>query len=198
MDYLRQMLMPRNKGLLAIVEIKSKAKVPGAVGSVISSHNGWRTEPGFLVYLCQYPFLEVSVRESTVVVFATFPECLARYDAVKRCFVETAREIQPFPKNPKLRAREVAALVQVESRLPPSASITFDLYEADSITKAEFYTQTIISRVRHMVTTRGASIFSTSGAARPKDRLPDNYWLTELIDFATKDYNRKVLKKGRK
>lgn len=165
-DYFGGLLFPRCQGLIAVVR-RADAN-------------------GFVVCLGHDPFLEIAFKDGGIVITAGYPRSVAVWDERKNEWRASDGNLKTLPKKPKERSAEIAKLAT--HRVAAGRSIRFDLCDPESLGRAEFYTQTIITKVKYMVTNkRGYGV-------KPKDDLD----FDDLIDAATRDYSRKVLAPTRK
>jgi hypothetical protein len=164
-QYFKELLLPRSTGLIAIVE----------------------NDRGLMVLLGFNPFLEMVFVDATIKVLACYPMCLARWNDRKQCWEATAKTtIKGFSKKPKIRTQEIASVRNFH--LNGAKTIAFDIFEDDAIQRAEFYVQTIITRIKYMVGNNGYF------GMQAKDDLD----LTDPIEASTQDYNRLQLKHKRR
>lgn len=170
-QYFCDLLMPRNHGLIAITALAQ------------GSYGGLRPNPvGFLVCMGSDPFLEVNFEDGSVILHVVYPPTIARLDPRTKEFVKGYGTFTPFSKKPKERHAAVQKLGT--KRVQNGRTIKFDLYDPDSLGRAEFYVQTIITKVKYMVS-RVHSIVV------PKDEIE----FVDLLDAAAIDYNKKVLRR---
>ncbi len=171
--YFRDLLMPRNHGLIAVAELSAKKTEWGGPPRRADAN-------GFLVCLSTEPFLEINFDDGGIVLHVNYPRTIAVWDDRKKQLVPGAGTIKPLSKRAKERWATVKKLGT--SRVVGGQSIRFELCDPDSLGRAEFFVQTIITKIKYMVTNSGWK------GLRPKDLDFD-----DLIDAATRDYNRKVI-----
>lgn len=175
-SYFGELLFPRSQGLIAVIRMKATLN---PCASLIAPRRA--DANGFVVCLGQDPFLEVCFEEGAIVLHVGYPRCLAIWDERKSEWKAGWGEIKPLPKKPKERSAAVANLAT--HRVAASRSIRFDLCDPESLGRAEFYAQTIITKIKYMVTNKKWY------GVKPKDDLD----FDDLIDAATRDYSRKVV-----
>ncbi len=177
--HFRDLLMPRNHGLIAVAALVSKTndicRPPRRVDT-----------KGFLVCLSTEPFLEINFENGAIILHVSYPRSLAVWCVQKKGWVQGFGTFQAFSKNPKKRAAEVNRLGT--SRIGDGRTIQFDLCDPESLRRAEFYVQTTITRIKYMVTK------SNWLGTRPKPDLE----FDDLVDLATRDYTQKVIAPTRK
>lgn len=94
----------------------------------------------------------------------------------------------------KDRVKQLTALAPKEGRKATLerdqfySAIKFDVFQADSFGRAEFYVHTIITKIKYLVTNTGWN------GHRPKADIE----LGNLIEEAEKEYKRKVLRIGKR
>lgn len=174
-SHFHSVLMPRNHGLITVVPLSPPAR--------------WgdprQKADGFLVALGEHPFLEVNFEDGAITLHVMYPRAIAFWDPARHDWSLSCGGIAPLPKRPKQRGEVLQSLST--KRVDGGRSISFGLCEPDSLTKAEFYMHSIITKVKYMVTKK-------FGYGRPKDDID----LVDLIDFAAAEYDRKVLKAVRR
>ncbi len=180
-SYFRELLFPRSQGLISVARMKESLN---PCVSIVAPRR--LDAAGFVVCLGTDPFLEVIFDEGAVVLHVNYPICVAVWDDRKKEWRASGGTVKTLPKKSKERAAAVASLAT--SRVPGGRSIRFDLCDPESLGRSEFYTQTIITKVKYMVTNKRWY------GVQPKDNLD----FEDLIDAATRDYYRKVLAPLRK
>lgn len=171
--YFLDMLMPRNHGLIAITKLRESLYHM----SIRSKANG------LIVALANDDFLELNYEDGAIVLYVTYPPTLAVWDQIKNDWRANVGPIIPFSKNPKERAKQLYGLAARRVTGAGAKKITFDLFEPDSLMRAEFYIQTIISKIKYMV---GKNRW---GSRAPKDDLE----FDDLIESASIEYRKKVI-----
>jgi hypothetical protein len=177
-DYFKGLLMPRNHGLIAVVDM-TRIELKAGLGSPRRLDID-----GFVVLLGVSPFLVVDIQETVMKLRVGYPRCIATWDEDKNCYVPETHmgTIKSFSQRPKVRATQIADLK--DFRLEKNSEVVLDLFETDSLQRAEFYIQTIITKVKYMVTNAGYY------GHRAKNDLD----LTDLLVVAKQEYTRKALR----
>jgi hypothetical protein len=155
--------------------------------------------------------MRIHVDDAEITLMVDYPEEIKKQAADKDKLhyneMPDTHRIKPFSKKPRTRAKEIkdilslpvmsprrSALIQInDQRDRPfdGERITFDLYHPKSLGMAEFYINTIITKVRHLVTSdrfRGICLKDKFGCGD----------LTSLLDDAKREYDTKVRKSHRK
>ncbi len=169
-QYFQDMLMPRSQGLITV-----SAMVPHG----FSSRHPRDGDDGFVCCLAGCPFLEIILGGAQIKLLAGFPTCVATWNDYKKVWVPSVAAIELPPTKPNLRRKFTAALGG--KKIGHGEEVKVDLFQADAIQRAEFLVQTIITRVKYMVSNK-----RHTGLA-PKDDLD----LTGLLELATREYERK-------
>ncbi len=168
------LLMPRSKGLITVVKTDpaSRSLTKTKYGNVISMG----TEPGFAVYLGAFTFLTLRFNDETIDLTAAFPACLAAWDKQMQAWRPVICQIKPVDQ------------ITGAPYIADPKTVSFDVFLPDSITKAEYYVQHIITKIKYMVSNQGWY------GMRPKEDLD----LTDPIESATKAHNAHLRKSQRR
>lgn len=188
-NYFRELLFPRSRGCITVLRAWKDYSLDTEV---------------FIVYLGREPFLELSVNERAIELCVSYPRCVAVWDDVKKEWQPGWGKIESFSQKPKTQLDEVShELIRILTNWTPGKSkkrqkgttdllitrvkdgrtVSFDLCDPESLSRAEFYTQTIITKVKYMISNN-----KWYGHQAKKDLDFD-----DLIDMAKKDYARKVM-----
>lgn len=172
------LLSPRDKGNLCVVQ------KDGVILVTIGQHR---------------PFLAMQFSETSINLWSKYPDEVLRKQ--KELFGDWrySAHIKSFSKKEKVRKSEVAKLPhndrpfkfpniqRGEYNRESGEVVVFDLFEPDSLNRAEFYCNAIITHIKYLFT-------NSYGRIQVKDTVDvDN--LTSLAEFATGEYEKRVLKK---
>lgn len=160
--------MQRNRGLIAVAHL---------IGSDIKRIN----VSGFVVCLTTSPFLEVVFKDGAIFLHAAYPRALAYWNNTSQEWQAVQAGVAPLPKNPKMRHKTVHNLGT--ARVKGGSTIKLDLCAPDSLARAEFYVQTIITKIKYMVTNN--KWFGP--------RSKNNIDFPDLIDEAAREYHKKIV-----
>jgi hypothetical protein len=168
-DYFRSILMPRSHGLIFVTE------TPGGFNISLGQHT---------------PFVQLTFTETTINLTADYPGQIKGPPGNRNLLwgpTDYNFEIVPPPTSKRDRKKLAKTMAEKYHRpIRPTddyyQSVTFDIFHEDSIPKTEFFTHCIITHIKYLVTNQGC------GGWRPKGGIE----LTNLLEFAAKEYHKKV------
>lgn len=169
-QYFADMLMPRSQGLVTVTPMKPNP---------VSSRHPRDGDDGFVVCLAGCPFLEIIFEGANIKLLAGFPSCVATWSELRKIWVPSVAAISPLPTKPNLRRKFIATLSS--KKIGHGENTLVDLFRVDAVQRAEFLVQTIITRVKYMVSNKRHT------GLTPKEDLD----LTGLLEFATREYQKK-------
>lgn len=207
-NHFKELLLPRSHGIIGVTPLRAEASTTINVAAQAPPSEAecpplrTRTKrrritqrahlrsmaTGVVTSLGQAnPFFELNLEDGVVVLRAGYPRGIARWEVVEWGDSKWVpddnqfRQIYPFSKKPKEKADQLAALSVL--RVDKHNSISIDLAEPDSLPKAEFIANFVITTIKYMVTRSGYS------GHKPKEGIE----FTNLIELATEDYHRRVV-----